>query len=185
MDHPGPARRSPGSSGRENPLATPAMAASLAIVLIALAAAIVLIPGLLPGTSAPPTPGASTGAPSPTPAGSPTAAPLPSFIRPTPTPAPTFMSYVVRAGDSLTSIARRFETTPRSVAWWNRGAYPSLDPESAGYDPNHIQPGWVLVLIPGVKVDEANPPTPSPGPPTPSPGPPTPSPGPPTAGAGG
>jgi len=154
-----------------NPLAAPAMAASLAFVLIALAGAIVLIPGLLPGASTSPTPGASSGAPRATPAGSPTAVALPTFIRPTPTPAPTFRSYVVRAGDSLGSIARTFGTTARSIAWWNRGTYPSLDPESAAYAPNHIEPGWVLVLIPGTKVDEANPPTPSPGPPGPSPSP--------------
>jgi peptidoglycan/xylan/chitin deacetylase (PgdA/CDA1 family) len=79
------------------------------------------------------------------------------------------MSYTVRAGDSLNSIADDFATSARSIAWWNRGPYPNLDPQSAGYDPNHIEPGWILVLIPGVTVDDANPPTPSPGPPTPQP----------------
>ena len=164
MGQPESTLRPPGTSRHGNPLATPATAASLAIVLVALAAAIVLIPGLLPAAPASPTPGASPGATGATPTGSPTPVPLPSFIRPTPTPAPTFTSYVVRAGDSLTSVARAFDTSPRSLAWWNRGSYPSLDPESAGYDPNHIEPGWVLVLIPGTKVDDANPPTPSPGP---------------------
>jgi peptidoglycan/xylan/chitin deacetylase (PgdA/CDA1 family) len=76
------------------------------------------------------------------------------------------MSYTVRAGDSLNSIADDFATTARSIAWWNRGTYPNLDPQSAGYEPDHIEPGWVLVVIPGVTVDDANPPTPSPGPPT-------------------
>ena len=85
------------------------------------------------------------------------------------------MSYVVRPGDTLTSIARNFRTSPRSLAWWNRGTYPTLDPESEAYVPNHIEPGWTLTLIPGVIVDDANPPSPSPGSsapvPTPTPAP--------------
>ena len=76
----------------------------------------------------------------------------------------------LRVGDTLTSIARAFGTTGRSIAWWNRGTYPSLDPESPGYDPNRLELGWVLVLIPGTTVDEADPPSPSPGPATPTPG---------------
>lgn len=84
------------------------------------------------------------------------------------------MSYVVRAGDTLSSIARSFSTSPRSLAWWNRGTYPTLDPESEAYAPNHIEPGWTLVLIPGVIVDDASPPSASPGSsgalPTPTPG---------------
>jgi hypothetical protein len=95
----------------------------------------------------------------------------PTFVRPSPRPQPTFTSYVVRVGDSLTSIARAFSTTPRSIAWWNRGTYPTLDPTSGIYDPNRIEPGWILVLIPGTTVDDASPPTPSPGTATPSPGP--------------
>jgi peptidoglycan/xylan/chitin deacetylase (PgdA/CDA1 family) len=149
---------------------TPAVAASLAIVLVALAAAIVLIPGLLPAPFASPSPGSSPIAvASPSPTGSPSPTPEPTFVRPTPTPEPTFRSYVVKAGESLNSIADLFRTTARSLAWWNRGTYPNLDPESADYDPNHIEPGWILVVIPGVVVDDANPPTPSPGPPTPEP----------------
>jgi len=158
------------------PLASPAIAASLAIVLVALVAAILVIPGLVPGASVTPTPGTSTlstatpsGSPGGSPGGSPAPLLSPTFVRPTPTPAPTFTSYTVRQGDSLNSIADDFATTARSLAWWNRGTYPNLDPQSADYDPNHIEPGWVLVLIPGVKVDDANPPTPSPGPPTPQP----------------
>jgi len=77
----------------------------------------------------------------------------------------------VRVGDTLTSIAKAFETNPRSIAWWNRATYPTLDPESSAYDPNHIEPGWVLVLIPGGHVDESNPPTLPPGSATPSPSP--------------
>jgi hypothetical protein len=56
----------------------------------------------------------------------------------------------VRTGDTLTSIARRFRTTPRSIAYWNRDRYKSLDPESSKYAPNKLQLGWVLIVIPGV-----------------------------------
>jgi peptidoglycan/xylan/chitin deacetylase (PgdA/CDA1 family) len=58
---------------------------------------------------------------------------------------------------------------PRSIAWWNRGTYPTLDPQSENYQPDRIEPGWRLVLIPGAVVDEASPPTPSPGLPTATP----------------
>jgi peptidoglycan/xylan/chitin deacetylase (PgdA/CDA1 family) len=172
MDDRQPADMRPTAPRSGRSLASPAVAASLAIILVALVAAILVIPGLLPGASATPTPGTSslpTATPGGSPDGSPTPVPSPTFVRPTPTPLPTFTSYTVRQGDSLNSIADDFATTARSLAWWNRGTYPNLDPQSADYDPNHIEPGWVLVLIPGVKVDDANPPTPSPGPPTPQP----------------
>jgi peptidoglycan/xylan/chitin deacetylase (PgdA/CDA1 family) len=102
--------------------------------------------------------------------------PSPSFVRPTPTPAPTFRTYVVRPGDTLTSIARRFKTTARSIAFWNRSTYRSLNPESRNYDPNRIQVGWTLVLIPGQVYDEGEEPSPPPSPspsvvPSPSAGP--------------
>jgi nucleoid-associated protein YgaU len=116
------------------------------------------------GTSEPttaPTTLAATVAPTPT---GPT--PPPSFIRPTPTPLPTFRLYTVVAGDTLSSIARTFETTARSIAFWNRDRYPSLDPDSPTYEPNRIAIGWVLMVIPGVEVDELELPerTPSPDP---------------------
>jgi peptidoglycan/xylan/chitin deacetylase (PgdA/CDA1 family) len=176
MDDRQPADLRPAAPRPGRSLASPAVAASLAIILIALVAAILVIPGLLPGASTTLTPGASNvptstpgGSPGGSPSESPTPLPSPTFARPTPTPLPTFTSYTVRQGDSLNSIADDFATTARSLAWWNRGTYPNLDPQSADYDPNHIEPGWVLVLIPGVKVDDASPPTPSPGPPTPQP----------------
>ena len=100
-------------------------------------------------TSAPP----ATVAPTPTPIQTgPT--PSPSFVRPTPTPLPTFLSYVVKAGDNLDSIARAHGTTARSIAFWNRTSHPSLDPDSPDYEPDRIQVGWVLQLIPGVEIDE-------------------------------
>ncbi len=109
------------------------------------------------------TPGEPTPTPVPTPAG-PT--PTPSFVRPTPTPQPTFLSYVVRTGDSLNSIAKKFGTTGRSIAYWNRATYPSLDPDSDTYKPDYIAIGWRLLIIPNMQVDPENlpslPPTPGP-----------------------
>lgn len=186
MDRAGPSGPGRSRRTRQSPLSSPLLAVGLALVVVGLVGAILVVPGLLPTSSASPSVrclgGQSAGpcsqsAATSSPAPSPTGTGLPTFIRPTPTPVPTFTSYTVRAGDSLITIARRFQTTARSIAWWNRGTYPSLDPQSANYAPNNIQLGWVLVLIPGVKVDDANPPTPSPGPPTPSPGPPSSTPG--------
>jgi hypothetical protein len=101
--------------------------------------------------------------------------PVPTFVRPTPTPAPTFMTYVVKSGDNLNTIAHRYGTTARSIAFWNRGTYPSLDPEAAGYRPDVVRLGWTLVLIPNVKFDEQTLPGPTPNPTDPSEAEPTPS----------
>ncbi|HEX5822958.1 MAG TPA: LysM peptidoglycan-binding domain-containing protein, partial [Candidatus Limnocylindrales bacterium] len=90
--------------------------------------------------------------------------PIPSFVRPTPTPLPTFFAYIVKSGDNLNTIAHRFGTTGRSIAYWNRGTYPSLDPEAPGYQPNLVRVGWTLVLIPNTVVDEQTLPEPTPGP---------------------
>jgi Tfp pilus assembly protein FimV len=90
----------------------------------------------------------------PTPVPTPTGpTPIPSFIRPTLTPEPSFFVYVVVRGDTLSTIARRFETTTQSLAFWNRATYPSLDPDSATYAPDRIKVGWRLRLHPGVEVD--------------------------------
>ena len=153
-----PRRRQPRSA-----LDSPLLSALLVVVVVGLAAAIVFVPGVL--SPAAPTPAASFGQPTGTPVVTgPT--PAATFARPTPSPGPSFVTYRVKSGDSLNSIARRFRTTARSIAWWNRGAYPSLDPQSAEYDPNTIRVGWVLVVLPDSVVDDNNPPTPSPGPPT-------------------
>jgi len=101
-----------------------------------------------------------TATPEPTPAG-PT--PTPSYVRPTPTPQPTFLSYTVASGDSLGAIAKRFKTSARSIAYWNRVAYPSLDPESGSYRPDYLKVGWVLLVIPNAEVDPENLPTLPPG----------------------
>ncbi len=108
-------------------------------------ACLVAIAGCLPASVRPtPTP-ASTPGPTATPAPAPTASPAP----PTPTPGPTFLLYTVVRGDTLVGIGRRFGTTGRSIAYWNRAAYPSLDPESSAYRPDLLQAGWVLQVLPG------------------------------------
>jgi hypothetical protein len=86
----------------------------------------------------------------------------PSFVRPTPTPLPTFLVYTVRPGDTLTSIARQFGTTARSIAFWNRTTYPSLDPDSTDYAPDSIKAGWKLLLVPDIELDPEDLPEPSP-----------------------
>ena len=106
---------------------------------------------------------AATPTPLPTPAG-PT--PTPSFVRPTPTPEPSFFAYTVVRADTLSSIAKRFGTSARSIAYWNRARYPTLDPESGSYRPDDIKVGWTLLLIPHKEVDPENLPT---LPPTPVP----------------
>jgi peptidoglycan/xylan/chitin deacetylase (PgdA/CDA1 family) len=158
-------QRSNDRSELSRTLGSPWLTGGLALVVVLLAVAVLALPNLigLPGSShAPQSPSPK---PTPTLTPGPTGpTPEPTFTRPTPSPEPTFTSYVVRSGDTLTSIAKGLRTTARSIAWWNRGTYPSLDPESPGYRPNSIRPGWILVVLPGVTVDETNPPTPSPPP---------------------
>ena len=111
----------------------------------------------------------ATPTPLPTPSG-PT--PRPSFVPPTPTPVPTFLLYTVASGDNLNSIAHHFGTTARSIAFWNRASYPTLDPEAPNYKPSLLQVGWTLMVIPNATFDEQELPEPSDlvGPePTPSP----------------
>ena len=71
--------------------------------------------------------------------------------------------YTVVSGDSLGAIAKRFKTTARSIAYWNRATYPSLDPESGSYRPDDLKVGWVLLVIPNAEVDPENLPTLPPG----------------------
>src|SRR5262245_26045395 len=96
--------------------------------------------------------------------------PSPSFVAPTPTPVPSFRPYLVVQGDTLHSIARTFSTTARSIAYWNRGTYPSLDPETDAYSPNLIKVGWTLLVIPGAVVDPQTLPDQTPRPASPEPG---------------
>jgi LysM repeat protein len=95
--------------------------------------------------------------PSPTPIPTPEGpTPSPSYVRPTPTPQPSFFVYTVVSGDSLDKIAKHFGTTGKSIAYWNRLTYPSLDPDSGQYKPNYIKVGWKLQLIPNAQVDPEN-----------------------------
>jgi hypothetical protein len=140
----------------------PGLAALARAILVAVLAA-ALAAGCLPsGSRGGSAPAGSSDQPAPTvqptPAG-PTQ--RPTIVPPTPTPAPTFRVYVVARGDSLNTIARRFGTTARSIAFWNRATYPSLDPESAGYRPGLVKVGWTLFLIPNDIVDEQELPEPS------------------------
>ena len=104
-------------------------------------------PSLAP--SAGPTASGATG-----PSGSAAPSGSPSFTLPTPTPGPSAVIYVVARGDSLINIAKKYSTTARSIAYWNRAKYPSLDPDSPSYKPNHLEIGWKLSIIPGVTIDD-------------------------------
>jgi hypothetical protein len=141
----------------------------LAVTLLAVLAGLALA-GCIPTAAGSNSPADGSGPPaSPSPVPAPTGpTPIPSFARPTPTPGPTFLVYVVKTGDSLERIADQFGTTGRSIAYWNRGTYPSLDPEAPSYKPNLIRIGWILVLIPNVVVDEQTLPQPTPNPTDPS-----------------
>jgi hypothetical protein len=116
----------------------------VAVVALALAAA--SLAGCLPA-SLRPTPVAPA-APSSTPP-PPSASPILTPAPPTPSPGPSFTLHVVVFRDTLISIARMYDTSGRSIAYWNRDQYPSLDPESADYDPDGIERGWVLRVLPG------------------------------------
>lgn len=150
---------------------------SRSVIAVTTIAAALVVAGCLPAALRPtPTPG-PTAAPTPTPTPVPTPTPGP----PTPTPAPTFALHTVKRGDSLTSLATQYRTTGRSIAYWNRDIYPTLDPESASYNPDRLQIGWVLRILPGQEyqapMDAGESPdvTPSPGD-SGSPSPPAPSP---------
>jgi peptidoglycan/xylan/chitin deacetylase (PgdA/CDA1 family) len=50
-------------------------------------------------------------------------------------------TYTVRAGDTLSSIARAWDTTITRLQAWNGERYPSL-----ASDPDSLQAGWVLIV---------------------------------------
>lgn len=129
-----------------------AVLATVAIALIALVSAGCLPSGTRGGSAGEAAGAPASGVAAPSVPGSPT--PRPPIVPPTPTPAPTFFVYAVKSGDSLNSIAHRFGTTARSIAFWNRSTYPSLDPDSATYRPGLLKLGWTLFLIPNDVVDE-------------------------------
>jgi Tfp pilus assembly protein FimV len=129
-----------------------------AVAGVVAVASLLVLAGCLPsgtrGTGTRDPGGALSSSPAATPAGSRGPSSTPSFVPPTPTPAPTFAVYTVAKGDNLNSIARKYATTARSLAFWNRGTYPSLDPDAAGYAPNRLGVGWTLRLVPGLVYDE-------------------------------
>jgi peptidoglycan/xylan/chitin deacetylase (PgdA/CDA1 family) len=90
-------------------------------------------------------PGGGTFPPLPSASGDPGGSPTPN-ADPTGTPA-TGTTYTVKVGDSLSGIARAFETSPRQLQAWNADRYPSL-----ATNPGIIEPGWVLIVSgdPGV-----------------------------------
>ena len=115
-----------------------------------------------PGAAGGPCPGGSATGNQASPGASATsgassAEPSPTFRQPTPSPEPSFLIYTVKRGDNLTAIARTYDTTPRSIAYWNRDTYPTLDPDSPNYQPNRIEVGWKLRLMPGVTLDDQGP----------------------------
>ena len=136
---------------------SPIVAGALVVVVLGIVALVVFVPGFLPSFGGGPAGSQVAGQPT---TAAPTPTPVATFARPTPSPPPTFLTYRVKPGDTLVSIARRFKTDERSLAWWNRGFYPSLDPEGPDYDPNTIRVGWVLNYLRNTKVDEENPPAP-------------------------
>jgi nucleoid-associated protein YgaU len=136
---------------------------SLAALLVLAAIAVACLPPTTRGSAGQPSAnGIATASPSAAITPRPTR-PL-SFVPPTPTPAPTFAVHTVVAGDNLNIIARKFGTSARSIAFWNRATYPTLDPESAGYRPDLLKVGWTLFVIPNlILTDDEAPPLPSAG----------------------
>jgi LysM domain-containing protein len=139
----------------------------LALTLATAATVVACVPDPRNRDTPPPADVGGAPTPVPTPAG-PT--PTPSFVRPTPTPAPTFYLYTVKTGDTLEKIAKRYHTTTRSISYWNRATYPSLDPDSSSYKPNDIKVGWTLQILPNKTFDPENLP-PASGAPSQSPSP--------------
>src|SRR6476620_11334606 len=105
-----------------------------------------------PGPNQTPAPSSTTAARSPAASGSaqPPVAPSGSAsgsppsgpsapVGPSVEPSPSFCVYTVARGDSLLGIARRYNTSGRSIAYWSRDTYPSLDPDSKSYQPNRIE----------------------------------------------
>ena len=112
------------------------------------------------GTFSPEPSVSPTGTPSPDPGASPTAEPSPTPLSGT--------TYTVRAGDSLSSIARAYGTTTAQLQAWNSARYPSLAANA-----NTIEPGWVLIVSGDPNVTPRPAPATPPATPTPAPPPPS------------
>lgn len=144
------------------------MSRRLARMLVVVALAALLMgscfgPAATPPTATPPPAAASASATprpapivtprsTPSPSVAPTPIPQPSSGPPTQTPAPRSVTHTVLAGDTLSLIAARYDTTWQSLVYWNQDRYPTLEPEQSGYDPNRIEVGWQLIVWPGVSV---------------------------------
>jgi peptidoglycan/xylan/chitin deacetylase (PgdA/CDA1 family) len=110
-------------------------------------------------------PADASSSPSPEP-GSPSADPAASTSD-SPSPSPVVgTTYTVRAGDSMSAIARSFGTTAAQLQAWNAPRYPTL----AG-NPNVIEPGWQLIVSGDPNVTPLPTPTPPPATPKPTPTP--------------
>ena len=116
--------------------------------LVALAL-VIAVGACLPTEVRPSPSGSGPATAGPTPSRSAAPSPNPTPARLTPSPEPTFVVHTVRPGDTLLGIGRRYGTSGRSIAYWNRDRYPSLDPDAPGYDPNRIEVGWALRVLPG------------------------------------
>jgi LysM domain len=138
------------------------LAGLLGLLLVGLIAAIAIVPGLgIQITIAPIGATATVGAAASEAPVSAAPSVSPTFSRPTPTIQPSPLQYVVKSGDTLLGLGKRYETTGRSIAFWNRDRYPTLDPDSPRYNPNDLQVGWILAITPGIVVDESTLPGPS------------------------
>ncbi|MGZ8564034.1 MAG: polysaccharide deacetylase family protein [Candidatus Limnocylindria bacterium] len=96
---------------------------------------------LLSACSVTPSPSGTSGA---TPTSTPFGTTLPTegeSSAPTATATPVGVAYTVRAGDTLFSLARAWDTSVAQLQAWNGAAYPSLLT-----DPNILETGWVLVV---------------------------------------
>jgi peptidoglycan/xylan/chitin deacetylase (PgdA/CDA1 family) len=115
---------------------------ALLLALSACASSATTTPGSTPTVGLP---GGGTVSPGPTASGEPGASPTASD-EPRDSPE-SGTTYTVQPGDSMSSIARAYRTSPQQLQAWNGDRYPSL-----ATNPSIIEPGWVLIVSgdPGV-----------------------------------
>jgi peptidoglycan/xylan/chitin deacetylase (PgdA/CDA1 family) len=129
-------------------------------VLAGLLLSVVLVGACQTAPAVTPT-GATTPSGSPTPTDSPsptgTIGPAPTTSPigsdgPEPSPSGGFVEVTVARGDTLFAIAAANGTNWQSIVFWNKDRVASLDPDDPSYDPNRLEVGWVLLVVPGVTV---------------------------------